>query len=67
MGLIWTKEQQTEGFSVELSCSKFIYVGYCCRRSFTLGELCLLGYQIMTIPVWDEIAHKSGRLIHLTL
>ena len=28
-----------------------------------MGELCLLGYPIMTIPVWDKFGHKSGCLI----
>ena len=26
------------------------WLSYCCWRSFALGELCLLGYQIMTLP-----------------
>ena len=32
-----------------------------------MGELCLLGYPIMTIPVWDKFDHKSGRLFHLSI
>ena len=32
-----------------------------------MGELCLLGYPIMTIPVWDKFGHKSGRLFHLNI
>ena len=26
------------------------WLSYCCWRSFALGELCLLGYQMMTLP-----------------
>ena len=29
-----------------------------------LGELCSLGYRVVTIPVWDKFGHKSGRLFH---
>ena len=32
-----------------------------------MSELCLLGYPIMTIPVWDKFGHKSGRLFHLNI
>ena len=32
-----------------------------------MGELCLLGYPIMTIPFWDKFGHKSGRLFHLRI
>ena len=32
-----------------------------------MGELGLLGYPIMTIPVRDKFAHKSGRLFHLNI
>ena len=32
-----------------------------------MDELCLLGYPIMTIPVWDKFGHKSAGLFHLNI
>ena len=32
-----------------------------------MGELCLLGYPLMTIPVRDKFGHKSGRLFHFSI
>ena len=28
------------------------------------GEFCLLGYKIMTIPIWNTVCHRSGRLFN---
>ena len=38
-------------FMLHIPLDSIIDVGYCCWWSLALGELCLLGYPIMTIPV----------------
>ena len=36
--------------NAHVSLESNYWLSYCCWRSFALGELCLLGYQIMTLP-----------------
>ena len=54
-------------FTLHVPLDRYYWVGYCCWWSLALGELCLLGYPMMTIPVWDKFGHKSGRLFHLSI
>ena len=37
-------------FTLHVSLESNDGLSYCCWRSFALAELCLLGYQIMTLP-----------------
>ena len=38
-------------------CSMFLK-SHCCWWTLALGELRLLGYPIMTIPIWDKFGHR---------